>query len=100
MSITLGRSVESLTVRLVPTDPFVCEIARDDATDWDPGTVCRLEFATEPETVWTATVVDDVLRFEVPEADVDAIIAANPPRVRLTLDTLIVASGKVRAERG
>lgn len=96
MPIILGRHPEGLTLRLVPSDPFVCELVRESGV-WDSGDVCRLEFPTGGP--WTATVDGDTLRFNVAADAVDAVIAAGVERASLTLNGVVWAAGYVDVAR-
>lgn len=98
--LTLGRTPETLRVLLIPADPFTCDLIRDDEPTWPAGTVCQLEFTPkvgQPAiTPWTAAVAGDTLRFDVPAATVDAVLAQEPDWVRLTFDGLVHSTGCVQ----
>lgn len=92
MGVTLGRTVEQLTLYLIPSDPFVCEIVREDGQPWTD--LPALEVAGQ---VWQSTGTGPVARFDVPAAQVDAAIASQDRRARLTVGGLVWAAGELTA---
>lgn len=100
MSITLGRTVERLTVWLVPSDPFVCELIRDDGQPW-----VDLPALDVGAQTWQSTAADAVIdgttrpgaaaRFEVPADAVDTALADTDHTARLTLAGMVWAVGTV-----
>lgn len=94
MMLKLGRTVDELMVRVIPTDPFICEITRSDGVTWVDAP--KLEIAGSP--VWTSVVTGPLARFDISSVDVDAVIASGNRKVRLTVGGLVWAAGHVNVE--
>lgn len=79
MTFTLGQAPEKLTVVLVAGADFVSSLDRSDGEPW-PDVEISLDFGT---AVWPATLDGASARWNVDQADVDALLATRPRSVRL-----------------
>ncbi len=94
-TVVLGRTPAPLQVLLIPGDPFVCSLTRDDGLSWTD--LPHIELGTA--AAWVATGSGAVATFNIPSATVDAVIASAPTSgrlvARLTVGGLVWASGSV-----
>jgi hypothetical protein len=78
-SVKLGYSPTSMTLALAQGGDFVTTLVSQDG-NWPGTAVITIEVA---DATWTATLVTNEARFNVDQADVDAVIAKNPSKFRL-----------------
>lgn len=99
-SISLGRGVAPLEVRLIRSDPFTVVLRRWDGPasdperaplDWDEPPI--LEFPDAGVSPWIATISGNEATFAVDEATVDELIATRSKRAILTIGGLEWATG-------
>jgi hypothetical protein len=82
VTISLGFKPVPIEVRLARDSDFVTALVAD--SDWPDGTVIELVFPHDGSTTtWPATVAADTARWDVPRAQVAALLAANARKARL-----------------
>ena len=83
--VTLGTTPITITVTLPLDADFVCELVAEQ--DWPADTGIELRFHTDPNTAaaatWPATVAANSASWDVPAADVQAVLDAGATTVRL-----------------
>lgn len=82
--LELGAKPYPLDVTLVRGADFVCSIVSEEGP-WPESAVVTLRFNDPLDTVWTASVNDTELYFEVDKAQVDALIDRLPANARVRL---------------
>ncbi|VXC09174.1 hypothetical protein [Aeromicrobium sp. 9AM] len=80
MSITLGNQPDSLQVVLTRDADFVSTLTNSDG-DWSP--TCTIELRIGDDTVWPATIVDNVASFDVDKVAVNDLLEDGATKVRL-----------------
>ncbi|MCF7547616.1 hypothetical protein [Pseudonocardia sp. WMMC193] len=100
-TISLGFDPLPLEVRLAPDSDFVTAIVAEGG--WPPGAQLELQVRLRGANpvVWAATLDGEAMTWNVPAAQVAAVLAARPTQVRLHYregadgPTLLWASGPV-----
>lgn len=80
-SFSLGQTPHRMTLVLSPDADFVATLTRSDGVDWPVGT--SIELVVDENTPWAATVTGPSASWEIDEAVVGPVIAADPQRARL-----------------
>lgn len=82
MTFTLGYTPEKFKLVLAAGADFFSALTRSDGQPWPVGSELILDFAGAAPS-WTATLSGATATWDVDQADVDALIAARPRKVRL-----------------
>lgn len=77
-AFNLGNTPLPMTVTLTRGADFITTLRTADESPWPDAVTCRLDFDDTVATSWSATVVDDEIRFNVDKVDVDALIDSGP----------------------
>lgn len=81
MTFTLGYTPEKFKLIVASGSDFFSSLRRSDDTDWPESSLVTLDFGNEMQ--WDATLDGPTATWDVDQAEVAAVIAAKPKKVRL-----------------
>jgi len=82
MAFTLGSAPEKFKVVVSAGSDFFSALTRSDGQPWPDGAELIIDFG-DAAPAWHAALAGATATWAVDEADVDALIAAKPKKVRL-----------------
>lgn len=98
-TLPLGLVPINVPVTLSRDGAFVANLTRNSGL-WPDGTDVELWFLVDPADltnpiVWSATIADDLISWDVPASECLAVIQAGARNVRLHYNSLLWGKGKV-----
>lgn len=99
VTLPLGLQPINVPVTLSRDGAFVANLTKNTGV-WPDGTEVDLWFTVDTidlthPIIWPATIVDDVISWNVPASESLAVIQAGAKHVRLHFNTLLWGVGKV-----